>query len=84
MKFAGTQQSCCMGAMVNPIFKSLTPPCRREIWQRFLDDQKLHKTYRVSHEEMNLLMTFAPFGQLRAIEDILFILKRIRHARGRF
>ena len=57
---------------------------RREIWEDFLHDTPLLSRHRVTDEEIDMLKTFAPFGQLTGSEDIIFILERIRRSRKRW
>ena len=52
---------------------------KREVWMQFVNDQELLDTYRVTQDEIDTLRTFAPFGQLDSVKDILFVLNRIRN-----
>jgi hypothetical protein len=46
-------------------------------------DKKLLETYRMTGEDLANLKTLSLLGHLRGIEDIVFILKKIRYVRAR-
>jgi len=66
------------------IFKSKVPPTRREIWDRFVSDPGVLSTYNVSPEEIEALRTVVLLGNLKSVNDIIFILKQIRAERTRY
>ncbi len=65
------------------IFKTKVPLTRREIWDRFVNDTDMLLTYRVSREEIEALRTVVLLGNLKSVNDIIFILKQIRAERAR-
>jgi len=66
------------------IFRSKVPPTRREIWDRFVNDPSVLSRYRVSQEEIEALRTAVLLGNLKSVNDIIFILKQIRAERTRY
>jgi hypothetical protein len=69
--------------MANSIFGPAKSTGRRDIWQEFLNDTKLHEEHHITADEIEMLKTFAPLGMLTGTCDILFILNKIRWARLR-
>jgi hypothetical protein len=49
-------------------------------WDRFLADHRLHRRHQITHEELKILSRASFLGQIRSVEEFLFILKLIRNA----
>ena len=64
--------------MSRQFFSSTGPRSRRAVFEEFLSDPEMLSRYRVTDAEIDALKTFAPFGAIKSIEDIVFILQRIR------
>lgn len=55
---------------------------RRSAWEEFRRDERLHRTHRVSAEEMQVLEKISSLGEAASPRDFIYILNTIRHAIG--
>ena len=68
----------------NGIFRSLPKPLsKREIWGQFVCDKELLRQHNITDREIEILKTVVPLGTLTGVEDILFVLSKIRFERRR-
>jgi len=72
------QLSKSIGARGTPRARRPPTPARRAVWEEFLADVSLQRTYNIQPEEIESLGTAAMLGNFNSKTDLLFMLSVIR------
>ncbi len=70
--------------LANPRARDLLHPksngTSQSAWDQFRRDERLHRAYRITQREMDMLSQVALMGEVRNPRDFLYILNTVRHA----
>jgi transcriptional regulator with XRE-family HTH domain len=53
------------------------------VWEAFAQNEKLHRTHKITGQELETLSRVALMGEVRSPADFIFILQAIRNVLGR-
>jgi transcriptional regulator with XRE-family HTH domain len=53
------------------------------VWEAFARDEKLHRSHKITGQEMDALSRVALMGEVRSSRDFIFILQAIRNVLGK-